>query len=123
MKFIKVSDLLNTDSFLIECIRIWIKSMFYSLILILFSITLLTVLSAKSYSKGKIYGNSKTLSKEYKKYEICRLLKTEENVKDDRKDGYKCIYKRQTKGKDVTIFQDSIVCQKSFKCKVEFKLR
>ena len=29
MKFIKVSDLLNTDSFLIECIRIWIKSMVY----------------------------------------------------------------------------------------------
>lgn len=30
MKFIKVSDLLNTDSFLIECIRIWIKSMVYN---------------------------------------------------------------------------------------------
>ena len=85
------------------------------------SIFLLT--SSNSFASGKIYGNSKTLSKEYKKYEICRLLKTEENVKDDRKDGYKCIYKRQTKGKDVTIFQDSIVCQKSFKCEVEFNLR
>ena len=29
MKFIKVSNLLNKDSFLIECIRIWIKSMVY----------------------------------------------------------------------------------------------
>ena len=94
--------------------------MFSTLILILFSITLLTVLSAKSYSKGKIYGNSKTLSKEYKKYELCRLRKTEENVKDDEKDGYKCIYKRQSKGKDVTIFQPANVCQKSFKCRHEF---
>ena len=97
--------------------------MFSTLILILFSITLLTVLSAKSYSKGKIYGKSKTLSKEFQKYENCRLIKTLENINDDRKDGYKCVYKRQTKGKDVTIFQDSIVCQKSFKCEVEFNVR
>ncbi|MDA9657440.1 hypothetical protein N9T71_01775 [Alphaproteobacteria bacterium] len=46
----------------------------------------------------------------------CRLIKTLANVKDDgNKDGYKCIYKRQSKGKNVTVFQDSIACQKSFK--------
>ncbi len=72
-----------------------------------------------SLSKGKIYGNSKTLSKEYIKYENCRLRKTEVNIKDGVKDGYKCIFKRQGKGKDVTVFQPSPVCQKSFKCKSE----
>ena len=71
-----------------------------------------------SYSKGKIYGQSKTLSKEYRKYEICRLKKTEINIKDGVKDGYKCIFKRQGKGKDVTVFQPSPICQKSFKCKI-----
>tara|TARA_B100000242_G_C42758046_1_gene353254 strand:- start:98 stop:391 length:294 start_codon:yes stop_codon:yes gene_type:complete len=72
-----------------------------------------------SFSKGKIYGQSKTLSKEYIKYENCRLKKTEINIKDGVKDGYKCIFKRQGKGKDVTVFQPSPVCQKSFKCKTE----
>ena len=72
-----------------------------------------------SLSKGKIYGKSKTLSKEYIKYENCRLRKTEINIKDGVKDGYKCIFKRQGKGKDVTVFQPSPVCQKSFKCKTE----
>ena len=72
-----------------------------------------------SFSKGKIYGQSKTLSKEYTKYENCRLRKTEINIKDGVKDGYKCIFKRQSKGKDVTVFQPSPVCQKSFKCKSE----
>ena len=73
------------------------------------------------FSKGNIYGHSKTLSKEYKKYENCLLKKTEANIKDDEKDGYKCIYKRQTRGKDVTIFQPSNACLKSFKCKQEPK--
>ena len=72
-----------------------------------------------SFSKGKIYGKSKTLSKEYIKYENCRLKQTLINMKDDQKDGYKCIYKRQGKGKDVTVFQPSPICQKSFKCKTE----
>ena len=72
-----------------------------------------------SLSKGKIYGESKTLSKEYTKYENCRLRKTEINIKDGVKDGYKCIFKRQGKGKDVTVFQPSPICQKSFKCKSE----
>ena len=72
-----------------------------------------------SFSKGTIYGQSKTLSKEYKKYENCLLKKIEENIKDDEKDGYKCIYKRQTRGKDVTIFQPSNACIKKFKCKQE----
>ncbi len=74
-----------------------------------------------SYSKGKIYGQSKTLSKEYIKYENCRLRKTEINMKDGVKDGYKCIFKRQSKGKDVTVFQPSPICQKSFKCKAEIQ--
>ncbi len=74
-----------------------------------------------SLSKGKIYGQSKTLSKEYIKYENCRLKKTEVNIKDGVKDGYKCIFKRQGKGKDVTVFQPSPVCQKSFKCKTEMQ--
>ena len=72
-----------------------------------------------SYSKGKIFGKSKTLSKEYIKYENCRLKKTLINIKDGQKDGYKCIYKRQSKGKDITVFQPSPICQRSFKCKTE----
>ena len=74
-----------------------------------------------SFAKGKIYGQSKTLSKEYIKYENCRLRKTEINIKDGVKDGYKCIFKRQGKGKDVTVFQPSPVCQKTFKCKTEIQ--
>jgi len=62
---------------------------------------------------------SKTLSKEYTKYEKCRLKETLLNIKDGEKDGYKCVYKRQKKGKDVTVFQPSAICQKSFKCKQE----
>jgi len=73
------------------------------------------------FSKGKIYGSSKTLSKEYKKYENCRLKQTLLNIKDGEKDGYKCVYKRQLKGKDVTVFQPSPICQKSFKCKTEIQ--
>ena len=70
-----------------------------------------------AFSKGKIYGNSKTISKDYIKYENCRLRQTLLNIKDGEKDGYKCIYKRQSKEKDVTVFQPSAICQKSFKCK------
>ena len=74
-----------------------------------------------AFSKGKIYGNSKTISKDYVKYENCRLRQTLQNIKDGEKDGYKCIYKRQTRGKDITIFQPSNACLKSFKCKQEAK--
>ena len=88
----------------------------FLLILLIISMTLHL---SPSLSKGKIYGQSKTLSKEYIKYENCRLRKTEINIKDGVKDGYKCIFKRQGKGKDVTVFQPSPVCQKSFKCKTE----
>ena len=90
--------------------------LFFNVLIILFSIN-----ATLSYSKGKIYGQSKTLSKEYIKYENCRLRKTEINIKDGVKDGYKCIFKRQGKGKDVTVFQPSPVCQKSFKCKAEIQ--
>ena len=62
-----------------------------------------------------------TVTKQYTKYENCRLRKTEINIKDGVKDGYKCIFKRQRKGKDVTVFQPSPVCQKSFKCKTEIQ--
>ena len=72
-----------------------------------------------AFSKGKIYGKSKTISKDYTTYENCRLKQTLMNIKDGEKDGYKCIYKRQTKGKDVTVFQPSAICLKSFKCKTE----
>tara|TARA_B100000242_G_scaffold267256_1_gene216614 strand:- start:119 stop:439 length:321 start_codon:yes stop_codon:yes gene_type:complete len=92
-----------------------IRNNFFSNVLIIF----LSIYVTPSYSKGKIYGQSKTLSKEYIKYENCRLRKTEINIKDGVKDGYKCIFKRQGKGKDVTVFQPSPVCQKSFKCKTE----
>ena len=87
--------------------------------LLILLITSMTLHLSPSLSKGKIYGKSKTLSKEYIKYENCRLRKTEINIKDGVKDGYKCIFKRQGKGKDVTVFQPSPVCQKSFKCKTE----
>ena len=87
--------------------------------LIVISIISFIFYAIPSFSKGKIYGQSKTLSKEYTKYENCRLRKTEINIKDGVKDGYKCIFKRQSRGKDVTVFQPSPVCQKSFKCKTE----
>ena len=89
---------------------------FFNTILIAISLVV-----TPSFSKGKIYGTSKTLSKDYIKYENCRLRKTEINMKDGVKDGYKCIFKRQGKGKDVTVFQPSPVCQKSFKCKTEIQ--
>ena len=94
-----------------------LKNIFFLNVLII----LLSIYVKPSYSKGKIYGESKTLSKEYIKYENCRLRKTEINIKDGVKDGYKCIFKRQGKGKDVTVFQPSPVCQKSFKCKTEIQ--
>ena len=81
----------------------------------------ISLVTTPSLSKGKIYGKSKTLSKQYTKYENCRLRKTEINIKDGVKDGYKCIFKRQGKGKDVTVFQPSPICQKSFKCKTEIQ--
>ena len=94
-----------------------VKNIFFLNTIIIF----LSICATSSYSKGKIYGESKTLSKEYIKYENCRLRKTEINIKDGVKDGYKCIFKRQGKGKDVTVFQPSPVCQKSFKCKTEIQ--
>ena len=99
-----------------------VKMSYYKNIILLnaFLIVLSNYLTP-SYSKGKIYGQSKTLSKEYIKYENCRLRKTEINMKDGVKDGYKCIFKRQGKGKDVTVFQPSPICQKSFKCKTEIQ--
>ena len=89
-----------------------------NLMLILFACIFFT---SNAFSKGKIYGSSKTLSKEYTKFENCRLKETLINIKDGQKDGYKCVYKRQGKGKDVTIFQPSAVCQKTFKCKTEIQ--
>ena len=94
-------------------------SCFKNIILLNVILIVLSNYVTPSYSKGKIYGKSKTLSKEYIKYENCRLRKTEINMKDGVKDGYKCIFKRQGKGKDVTVFQPSPICQKSFKCKTE----
>ena len=80
---------------------------------------LLAFYSNISLGSGKIYSNSKTINKEYKKYETCRLKKVEVNLKDGKKDGYKCIFRRQLKGKDVTVMQPSPQCQTSFKCKRE----
>ena len=94
-----------------------LKKIIYFLLIILSS----TFFSSLSFGKGKIYGESKTLSREYTKYENCRLKQTLINIKDGQKDGYKCIYRRQGKGKDVTVFQPSPVCQKSFKCKTEIQ--
>ena len=86
---------------------------------ILILMILLPFYSQLSFGSGKIYGKSQTLNKEYKKYETCRLKKVEVNLKDGKKDGYKCIFKRQLKGKDVTVMQPSPQCQTSFKCKRE----
>ena len=99
-----------------------VKMSYYKNIILLNAcLIILGFYSIPAYSKGKIYGQSKTLSKEYIKYENCRLRKTEINMKDGVKDGYKCIFKRQSKGKDVTVFQPSPICQKSFKCKTEIQ--
>ena len=87
--------------------------------LILIMTTLFVFYTQLSFGSGKIYGKSKTIDKEYKKYELCRLKKVEINLKDGKKDGYKCIFKRQLKGKDVTVMQPSPQCQTSFKCKRE----
>ena len=76
---------------------------------------------SSTYAGGKIYGKSQTIDKEYKKYEKCRLKKMEVNMKDGEKDGFKCIFKRQLKGKDVTVFQPTAQCMSSFKCKREIQ--
>ena len=91
------------------------KNRYSTLILLIFFV----FYSQLSFGSGKIYGKSKTINKEYKKYELCRLKKVEVNLKDGKKDGYKCIFKRQLKGKDVTVMQPSPQCQTSFKCKRE----
>ena len=84
------------------------------------SVLILSILNSQlSLGSGKIYGKSQTIDKEYKKYELCRLKKVEINLKDGKKDGYKCIFRRQLKGKDVTVMQPSPQCQTSFKCKRE----
>ena len=88
--------------------------------LLILNILILSILNSQlSFGSGKIYGKSQTINKEYKKYETCRLKKVEINLKDGKKDGYKCIFKRQLKGKDVTVMQPSPQCQTSFKCKRE----
>jgi len=86
------------------------------IVIILFSLKPFSGLAA-----GKIYGKSKTVDKEYTKYELCRLKKVEVNMKDGEKDGFKCIFKRQLKGKDVTVFQPTAQCMSSFKCKREIQ--
>ncbi len=87
---------------------------------IIFILLILSVSYSKfSFGSGKIYGKSQTINKEYKKYELCRLKKVEVNLKDGKKDGYKCIFRRQLRGKDVTVMQPSPQCQTSFKCKRE----
>ena len=91
------------------------RNKFLILILLIFSV----FYSPLSFGSGKIYGKSQTINKEYKKYELCRLKKVEINLKDGKKDGYKCIFRRQLKGKDVTVMQPSPQCQTSFKCKRE----
>ena len=91
------------------------KNNYLTFILLILSVFYSTL----SFGSGKIYGKSQTISKEYKKYETCRLKKVEVNLKDGKKDGYKCIFRRQLKGKDVTVMQPSPQCQTSFKCKRE----
>ena len=95
-----------------------IKLMKLNIFILIILITFNSVIQ-KAYSSGKIYGKSQTVHKEYKKYETCRLKKVEINLKDGKKDGYKCIYRRQLKGKDVTVMQPLPQCQVSFKCKRE----
>lgn len=90
-----------------------------SFILILFLVTFSIGVSNETFSSGKIYGKSQTVNKEVKKYETCRLKKVEINLKDGKKDGYKCIYRRQLRGKDVTVMQPLPQCQVNFKCKRE----
>ena len=91
------------------------RSKYLTLIILILSV----FYSKITFGSGKIYGKSQTVSKEYKKYETCRLKKVEVNLKDGKKDGYKCIFRRQLKGKDVTVMQSSPQCQSSFKCKRE----
>ena len=87
---------------------------------LILSVLVLSIINSQStFGSGKIYGKSQTIDKEYKKYELCRLKKVEINLKDGKKDGYKCIFRRQLKGKDVTVMQPSPQCQTSFKCKRE----
>ena len=95
------------------------KNKFYNFFKYSIFFIFIVIFSESSFSAGKTYGKSKTLSKDYIKYELCRLKKVEVNLKDGVKDGFKCIFKRQLKGKDVTVFQPSPKCISSFKCKRE----
>ena len=105
------------NNFVLILLNFKFNNLFNFIIIFLASIFFVT----NSFAKGKIYGSSKTLSKQYTKFENCRLKETLINMKDGQKDGYKCVYKRQGKGKDVTIFQPSAICQRSFKCKTEIQ--
>ena len=105
------------NNFVLILLSFKFNNLFNFIIILLASIFFV----ANSFAKGKIYGSSKTLSKQYTKFENCRLKETLINIKDGQKDGYKCVYKRQGKGKDVTIFQPSAICQRSFKCKTEIQ--
>ena len=87
--------------------------------LLILSFNMFVFISFSAISSGKIYGKSKSAHKEYTKYELCRLKKVEVNIKDGEQDGFKCIFKRQLKGKDVTVFQPTAQCMSSFKCKRE----
>ena len=87
---------------------------------LILGVLILSVLNSQlTFGSCKIYRKSQTVDKEYKKYDLCRLKKFEINLKDGKKDGYKCIFRRQLRGKDVTVMQPSPQCQTSFKCKRE----
>ena len=70
------------------------KALLKIIVIILFSLKPFSSLAA-----GKIYGKSKTVDKEYTKYELCRLKKVEVNMKDGEKMDLNVFLKDNLKGK------------------------
>ena len=74
--------------------------------------------------KLKFMVNPKLYLKNFKNMKIVDLSKFWQILKTTAiKTDINVYIKKQSKGKNVTVFQDSVACQRSFKCKIEFKRR
>jgi hypothetical protein len=69
-----------------------------------------SVAAAKTYNSKGNQENTRNM------FETCRLKKAERDA-----EGTRCIYRRQSKGNDVVISNDSpnVSCQRQFQCKRE----
>ena len=76
----------------------------------------LMVMPAQSFAAAKTYNSKGNQENLRNMFETCRLKKAERDA-----EGTRCIYRRQSKGNDVVISNDSpnVPCQRQFQCKRE----